>query len=103
MAVIFWMNLIFFSGIQHVVLYLIFAGLTLNWVFAIFVVCGKNPPTQRAEQAIRVCSWIFVALHLIALIVLQSLTLVYDGVETVYWEPWRAATFANLILVNFLR
>lgn len=72
--------------------------------FALFVVCGKNPPSARMERVIRICAWAFGLGLLVTLIVVQFLSLRYEKSAFVdVQNSWTASVAANLGLVLLMR
>ncbi len=77
--------------------------LSLNWVFALFVVFGKNPLSARIELIVRVAVWAAATVFLIVLMVMLSLLVntTYAGGRSDVEYAERLA--ANLALVVTLR
>ncbi len=78
--------------------------LSLNWVFALFVVLGKNPLSARMELIVRVAVWAAATAFLIVLIVMQILlvNIAYAGGGGSDME-YAERLAANLALVTTLR
>lgn len=102
-----------FSGIRFVILFVILLGLSLNWVFALFVVFRKQPPSAKKELVIRVVVWVIFLLFLVATSALHiyiSLQHVISSFEyssfeiIVAWSKWLtfALRLGLLIMAAFL-
>lgn len=78
-------------------------SLSLNWVFALFVVFGKDPPSARKELIIRVAVWLTGSAFLFTTATIHVYIVVNVKINVFEFDAWSRIFSANNILILTLR
>ncbi len=80
---------------RFAILFVIFIGLMLDWIFALFVVFRRDPPSPRRELMIRVIVWVFALSFLAGTTILQFLVTINRYISSFDADLWDRVVRAN--------
>ncbi len=75
----------------------------MKWIFALFVLFSRNPPSAKAELIIQISVWAVSGVFAVLVIAFQLLTIRTTGANSDEMERLSRVTVGNLVLVITIR